>query len=53
VVDIEHEKGWTRQTDGSRKGNRHAGESVGQQVNNRQLATITGYACDCPTPNTC
>ena len=48
VVDIKREKGWTRQTDGSRNGNRHAGESVGQQVNNRQLATITGYVCDCP-----
>lgn len=47
VVDIDHEPGWVRRTDGSSGGNRNAGEGVGQAVNNRQLATITGYACAC------
>lgn len=51
VTKISHEKGWTRRSSGERDGNRHAGESVGQQVNNRQLAEITGYSCAC-TPYT-
>jgi hypothetical protein len=48
VTRIDHERGWVRQTSGERNGNRHAGERIGQVVNNRQLATITGYACACP-----
>jgi DNA modification methylase len=49
VIQISHEKGWTRRT--SHDEYRHNGESLGQQVNNRQLAEILGYACAC-TPYT-
>lgn len=48
VTRIDREPGWTRRTSGERNGNRHAGEKAGQAVSNRQLATITGYACACP-----
>lgn len=47
VADVEREPGWTRQTDGSRGGSRNEGETVGQEVTNRTLSTIVGYACAC------
>ena len=55
VTHIEHERGWIRATAGGqhRSGDGNPGERVGQVVNNRQIATITGYAyaCACPEPS--
>lgn len=53
VASVSFEAGWTRHTDSTRTadGTANPGEGAGQQVKNRRLTTIAGYACAC-TPFT-